>query len=1017
MSNTQQRHRHGSLKQTNKPHKTGRHRSKSAVENANKGKTSVKALSRKMDKVMSRDSRRQQANQLRKNKRAETMNKKRQLGTAEYAPFLVCLLPLEASIDPRSTLDMLEKCDPEAIVYKNSTGITYLSVPRFKQRFSFIVPPVGRGNEFTALDYLKVADTTLFIVSANNPEGEIMDKWGARIFQMALAQGLPTPIVALQDLESIAPKKRIPMKSGIQKVIEKMLPDQKLLSLDTNSDALNLLRKIGAQKKTKLRNRMYRPHLYADRVEYEEEVLKVTGYLRGTPLDVNRLVYIPGLGDFQMAQIDVITDPYPIDKRNLDQEIVRKVFAVADERQTPLDRENAVDDVMQEEEEEAVEEETEKPKKLVKRVPVGMNSYTAAWIPDVEEVEEDEESEDESDDDDEDFMSCASEVDSNAEMDDDGSQNDDQEYEEITEEEGISNEAKYDEGMDLEEEKRSLDKLKAAQLDKRWPDEIDTPQDIPVRLRYQKYRGLESFRTSPWDTEKGLPSDYSRIFHFENFRNRARFELKEAEAVVGVPAGLFLTIHIKGVNRDIWDAFKSGQESENFIIYGLLPHEHKMSIVNCILRRTPDSEMPIESKERLIIQCGYRRFLANPIYSEHTHGNKYKFEKFFRPDEVVVASFYAPIQYPPAAVMCFRQNPDSSVSLVAAGSLLSCDPNRIILKRIRLSGYPLKILKDLAVVRFMFFNAEDVNYYKPIQLRTRCGRLGHIKESLGTHGHMKCRFDGQLKSQDTVYLQLYKRVFPKWTYQECLKTAIPRQGGVNRDIWDAFKSGQESENFIIYGLLPHEHKMSIVNCILRRTPDSEMPIESKERLIIQCGYRRFLANPIYSEHTHGNKYKFEKFFRPDEVVVASFYAPIQYPPAAVMCFRQNPDSSVSLVAAGSLLSCDPNRIILKRIRLSGYPLKILKDLAVVRFMFFNAEDVNYYKPIQLRTRCGRLGHIKESLGTHGHMKCRFDGQLKSQDTVYLQLYKRVFPKWTYQECLKTAIPRQGVSGSGSMDID
>ena len=35
----------------------------------------------------------------------------------------------------------------------------------------------------------------------------------------------------------------------------------------------------------------------------------------------------------------------------------------------------------------------------------------------------------------------------------------------------------------------------------------------------------------------------------------------------------------------------------------------------------------------------------------------------------------------------------------------------------------------------------------------------------GTHGHVKCVFDGQLKSQDTVLMNLYKRVFPKWTYE------------------------------------------------------------------------------------------------------------------------------------------------------------------------------------------------------------------------------------------------------------
>lgn len=30
---------------------------------------------------------------------------------------------------------------------------------------------------------------------------------------------------------------------------------------------------------------------------------------------------------------------------------------------------------------------------------------------------------------------------------------------------------------------------------------------------------------------------------------------------------------------------------------------------------------------------------------------------------------------------------------------------------------------------------------------------------------MKCQFDGILKSQDTIFMNLYKRVYPKWTYE------------------------------------------------------------------------------------------------------------------------------------------------------------------------------------------------------------------------------------------------------------
>ena len=55
------------------------------------------------------------------------------------------------------------------------------------------------------------------------------------------------------------------------------------------------------------------------------------------------------------------------------------------------------------------------------------------------------------------------------------------------------------------------------------------------------------------------------------------------------------------------------------------------------------------------------------------------------------------------------------------GSLSKCDPMHVIMKRVILTGYPFKINRRRAVIRYMFFHPKDIKYFKPVELKTKLG--------------------------------------------------------------------------------------------------------------------------------------------------------------------------------------------------------------------------------------------------------------------------------------------------------
>eukprot|EP00262_Sarcandra_glabra_P013025 TRINITY_DN3512_c0_g3_i1.p1 TRINITY_DN3512_c0_g3~~TRINITY_DN3512_c0_g3_i1.p1 ORF type:complete len:509 (-),score=106.44 TRINITY_DN3512_c0_g3_i1:14-1348(-) len=422
-----------------------------------------------------------------------------------------------------------------------------------------------------------------------------------------------------------------------------------------------------------------------------------------------------------------------------------------------------------------------------KRLPLGTSDYQAAWIVEDSENEDSDSEEDQGNGmvlDEEKNDDFAQEENNHSDLDEDQvslsfSMRD---CDEETEADTMMTEG---ENLTREQIEAEIKKIKDAHAeDEEFPDEVDTPIDVPARKRFAKYRGLKSFRTSSWDPKESLPPEYARIFAFDNFARTQKHVLNKAlDMDQGsmddcVPVGSYLRLQIKQVPIDVASKLVGSylrlhtswllSKTVPVVACGLLQHESKMSVLHFSIKKHESYDAPIKSKEALTFHVGFRQFIARPIFSSDAiNSEKHKMERFLHMGRFSIVSVYAPISFPPLPLIVLKsgQGEGAVPAIAAVGSLRSIDPDRIILKKIILTGYPQRVSKLKATVRFMFHKPDDVRWFKPVDVWTKCGRRGRIKEPVGTHGSMKCVFNGGVQQHDTVCMSLYKRAYPKWPEQ------------------------------------------------------------------------------------------------------------------------------------------------------------------------------------------------------------------------------------------------------------
>lgn len=583
---------------------------------------------------MSKFDRRNRAKQLRLNKDHEHAKATNVFAGKDGAPRVVAVIPLCSDVSAaaavrslNSSLDLEEEV-PEA-------GWIRTNIDRFKQKAQYLVV---KRDLLASLDACRVADFVVFVLSCE----EEVDEEGELILKAVESQGISNCFTVAQGLESVEPAKRRPqVLASLKSYITHWLPStEKVFSSDSRQECSNLVRSLCTTTTKGIRWREQRSYMFIEDVAWPggkstaandgtAEVV-LTGVVRGQGLKADRLVQVGDWGDFQVDKITAA----PLESRKKGREdamvvdtdednVLEKPSQEQDDLAELAPEETIMDDVtnyaasvapterkgvLLDDHHYFSDEEEEAAPARPKRLPRGTSRYQSAWyIDDVSDSGSDLEDFEEA------FTDEVGSVkyepaDGIEGMDLDGRAATEAGPSEYPQSEMFLDPSPEDEAAEIEAYRKS--RKTEAEDDLEFPDEIELRPNVIARERLIRYRGLKSLKSSVWETDEDKPyepEEWPRLLEISDYKRTATRIIREAWAG-GVKPGTRVNVHLRGIPLKYQQT-----QSRPMALFSLLRHEHKRTACNYSILLSSEHPEPIKSKTELIVQCGPRRMVINPV--------------------------------------------------------------------------------------------------------------------------------------------------------------------------------------------------------------------------------------------------------------------------------------------------------------------------------------------------------------------------------------------------------------------
>eukprot|EP00057_Strongylocentrotus_purpuratus_P007511 XP_011661985.1 PREDICTED: ribosome biogenesis protein BMS1 homolog [Strongylocentrotus purpuratus] len=281
--------------------------------------------------------------------------------------------------------------------------------------------------------------------------------------------------------------------------------------------------------------------------------------------------------------------------------------------------------------------------------------------------------------------------------------------------------------------------------------------------RVEKKRKMKEMFNADYDNTGGESyfDELKEEMNQQGQLNRSEFADMEDDIRTqyeGFRSGTYVRVEIADVPCEFVSHFDPAYP---LILGGLLNSEEAVGYVQMRLKKHRWYPKILKTRDPLILSVGWRRFQTIPLYSIQDHNGRNRLLKYTPEHMHCQSIIWGPITCQGTGVLAVQSVAGRmpGFRIAATGVILDLDKSINVVKKLKLTGTPLKIHKNTAFIQGMFNSALEVVKFEGASVRTVSGIRGQIKKPLKTPpGAFRATFEDKILRSDIVFVSTWFQV-------------------------------------------------------------------------------------------------------------------------------------------------------------------------------------------------------------------------------------------------------------------